>query len=670
LFSNYARRPQPVRVRRADSARAKSEQLESRQLMSVSIGSDGYTDVVKSGDSRVIYVSSSGGSDSNSGTSSSSPVRSVAKGLSLLRSGMPDHVLLKRGDTWRENVSLSKSGRSSSEPLVIGAYGSGARPTINAGSGTAIDIASGWVNNIVIQSIHIYSGSRNPGGGQFSRSAGGYGLRFVAGTTNALVEDCQIDYFRFNVLFQAYANPQSNVKLRRNIIANAYGLNAASSGIYAQGVNGLTVTENVWDHNGWNESVSGAGAIPLSHNAYLSEKNNNVSVTGNIFANASSHGLQTRAGGNVTNNLFLNNPIGLSYGLVNGDYLKAGGVSGTVSNNVFMGTRNLGSSPRGWAMQVGNIKSATISNNIMTDDTSGVSGAISLEAGGNLANASQGVGIDNLTIENNIVNKWYMAVEMSGALKMGGGGTSGVQNLVVRNNQFQNVDSPYNRIISHAGSMNSAYEHWSNNKYYENGDQNKWFFWGTNAMSLSSWKSKLEPTAVASQSYWKNPNVTIGSYAGSYSNFITNAKKMQSGSFGGTYTATAVVSHVRGAFGLSSSYTAPTTPSSGGTTSGDTTKPYVTGKGTSSGSIWVSFSEDVTSSLSAGDLVLKNNSTGATISGLSYKKGNGYSGVWWWPNHNGGYLPRGNYTATIAASNVKDFAGNTLASNWSTTFTI
>ena len=263
-----------------------------------------------------------------------------------------------------------------------------------------------------------------------------------------------------------------------------------------------------------------------------------------------------------------------------------------------------------------------------------------------------------------------MGMELSGSLQMGGGGTTGVHNLVVRNNQFQNVDSQWNRIISHSGSMNSSYEHWSNNKYYDNSSNSQWFFQGTSTVSLSSWKSKLEPTAVASQSYWTNPNVSINSYAGSTSNFVTGASKMQIGSFGGTYSAAAVISYVRSAFNLSSSYTAPTPSSGGSTTGGDTTKPYVTGKGTSSGSMWVSFSEDVTSSLSAGDLVVKNNSTGATVSGLSYKKGNGYSGVWWWPNYNGGYLPKGNYTATIAAGNVKDFAGNTLASNWSTTFTV
>ena len=40
------------------------------------------------------------------------------------------------------------------------------------------------------------------------------------------------------------------------------------------------------------------------------------------------------------------------------------------------------------------------------------------------------------------------------------------------------------------------------------------------------------------------------------------------------------------------------------------------------------------------------------------------------PNYNGGTLPHGTYKATLAAGNVKDAAGNTMASDWSTTFTV
>ena len=191
-----------------------------------------------------------------------------------MRSGSPDHVLLKRGDSWTETpVSWGKCGRSQQEPALLGAYGSGARPMIKAGSGTAIDIVGGQRQQ-----------PRHPGRAPVRphprprrrrlrpRRQGGYGIRFVAGTTGVLIEDCVIDQFGFNMLFQPYNSTQSNVKLRRNVITDAYSIGGHASGMYVQGVNGLTLEENVFDHNGWNEKVSGGGATPQNHNAYLSEK--------------------------------------------------------------------------------------------------------------------------------------------------------------------------------------------------------------------------------------------------------------------------------------------------------------------------------------------------------------------------------------------------------------
>src|SRR5215218_5597442 len=94
------------------------ETLEDRTMMSVTTDAQGWSVVNPAGDSKVIYVSSSGGNDSNNGTSASSPVKTLSKGESLLRNGSADQLLLKRGDTWNEAFGgWDKSGRSESEPL-------------------------------------------------------------------------------------------------------------------------------------------------------------------------------------------------------------------------------------------------------------------------------------------------------------------------------------------------------------------------------------------------------------------------------------------------------------------------------------------------------------------------------------------------------------------------
>src|SRR5262249_30231035 len=83
---------------------------------------NGWTVFTASSDTRKIYVSSSMGNDFNSGLSPSTPVKTIAKGLSLLRDGYPDWLLLKKGDSWIEGNQLRVSGRSASEPMVISSY--------------------------------------------------------------------------------------------------------------------------------------------------------------------------------------------------------------------------------------------------------------------------------------------------------------------------------------------------------------------------------------------------------------------------------------------------------------------------------------------------------------------------------------------------------------------
>ena len=57
LFDHpFAVRSQAVANRVRRGAKSQVEALEVRSMMSVSLGSDGYTDVTKSGDSKVIYV--------------------------------------------------------------------------------------------------------------------------------------------------------------------------------------------------------------------------------------------------------------------------------------------------------------------------------------------------------------------------------------------------------------------------------------------------------------------------------------------------------------------------------------------------------------------------------------------------------------------------------------
>lgn len=78
-----------------------------------------------------IYYVSPTGSDSNNGTSQSSPWQSIARVNQIASSLQPgDKVLFQKGGTYRGKLTISSNGNASSY-IEIGAYGSGARPVIS-----------------------------------------------------------------------------------------------------------------------------------------------------------------------------------------------------------------------------------------------------------------------------------------------------------------------------------------------------------------------------------------------------------------------------------------------------------------------------------------------------------------------------------------------------------
>lgn len=84
-------------------------------------------------DPRVFYVSNSG-SDSNDGLSTGAPFLTLGK-VNTISMYPGDQVLLKRGGTWAENLTISGSG-TVSQPITISTYDVGAAPIID-GSGSS-----------------------------------------------------------------------------------------------------------------------------------------------------------------------------------------------------------------------------------------------------------------------------------------------------------------------------------------------------------------------------------------------------------------------------------------------------------------------------------------------------------------------------------------------------
>jgi hypothetical protein len=384
-----------------------------------SASTDGWTNFKPSADTRTVYVSCGGGDDQNDGRSPSSAKRTLAAGIALLRNGSPDWLLLERGGVWHESLGQwKKSGRSASEPMLVSTYGDApARPRLDTGARAGIITNGGGgspatIDNLAIVGLHFhadgYTGGGNCIGGQFLQPA-----------SHVLIEDCKFEGYSGNLVFQGYGGRHSDFRLRRSVIVDAYAIHSVgghSQGLYAYAVDGLLIEENVFDHNGWNEKVAGAGADIFSHNLYIDNDNTAVVVRGNVIANASSHGMQLRPGGTVVDNLFVRNSIALSVG--GGNNPEPNGVTADVRGNVIVEGKNIDASePRGWAMWFANIASGHVARNLIANNTLGTQPVTITLDGEHKGDARASIGVHKLKIEHNVCFEWGGSILVKGDAK-------------------------------------------------------------------------------------------------------------------------------------------------------------------------------------------------------------------------------------------------------------
>ena len=137
------------------------------------------------------YVSQSTGNDSAAGTSDKAPWKTLGKASIELQPG--DSILLKRGDTWNEELWPKGSG-TPEQPITISAYGEGKKPLIDREdfkqdrNGIRLDNQGGY--KIV--------------GLEFARCMTGIYAEYAKGSPTRKylwIEDC---YFRDSLLYQHY----------------------------------------------------------------------------------------------------------------------------------------------------------------------------------------------------------------------------------------------------------------------------------------------------------------------------------------------------------------------------------------------------------------------------------------------------------------------------------
>jgi hypothetical protein len=514
--------------------------LASEWSESIDVGADGWTVLTPSVDSRIIYVSSSGGNDHNSGLSESEPKRSLAAGYELLRHGHPDWLLLKSGDTWYESFpQWTRSGRSPGERMVVRAYGSGPRPRLMTGSNTAVYLnpgGSAHTRNLAFMDLHL-NAHDNPG------TAAATGFMLFNGVHNVLIENCYVENYRVNMIFQAFADGirASNIAVRRSVIADALATNSAhAQGIYADGVDGLLIEECVFDMNGWSPSVPTANIF--RHNIYIQTTVggdrgcSNVITRGNITARASASGFMMRTGGVSEDNLFLQNPIGLQFGQTSGP-----ASSGVVRNNVFLDSRDISPTVnRGMGLNVSYAQGVEVTGNIIAHQRSGTKNV-------------QAIGVDgtyrNLTIRNNVVYDWRDPGSHTGRA-LGFFGTA-LSNISVLDNHFQMPHGGF--LVGHWGTAGPAFTFAGNRYYSSNGGEHQFFSW----MTYEQWLNQSGETGAQwGQTAFPQPRRDIAGYMASMNRpasldeFMTEARKQARNYWRPEFTAAGANQWIRQGFGM------------------------------------------------------------------------------------------------------------------------
>lgn len=366
---------------------------------------NGWSVLTPSADSRMIYVSDSLGNDANNGLSEAAPKKTIAAGMALTRSGYPDWVLLRKGDTWTiplQNVPHQppavdmKSGRSLTERMVLTSYGNHAnRPTIQTEAGIT---AVRWWENIqytAVIGIRLYSFERDPSNPAFTAN-GGFGQAmdgtrgFWGFSTNAttpvrslLIEDCVVEYYSGSS-FQGAASI-SDIVIRRSQFLTSYNTASHSSAMYTSGVSAY-LEENLFDHGGWykQQAVPGQNAqaegqaTMFNHNTYFSNSNNTI-FRKNIFTRPSSiqnkwtanpeNGVDEVKTFNVLmdNNFYYDGEIGVSAGGNTNHNTGFRWADMRIQNNVFLNLNQTRPTNRGlaWGLEIYDWDGGRISGNIL-----------------------------------------------------------------------------------------------------------------------------------------------------------------------------------------------------------------------------------------------------------------------------------------------------------------
>lgn len=518
---------------------------------------DGWTTFDLPSESVVIYVSNEG-DDSNDGLSPDAPVATVAHAASLVRDGEHDFILLRRGDTFRdENLRRFKSGRDADHPMVIASYGASMdRPRIENSGEHFIDHNGRTRNHLTLVGLFFTDYSLDVDGPDYDGAGTGL-LRYVGGGDALLIEGC---YFRHSqIVVQSFESElYSNVELRRNIMERAFSAGSCvegnpngnheirPQGIFTGGVQNLLFEENVFDHNGWSPNLEPAACATIyNHNIYLSNTNG-LTIRNNLIARASSMGIKLIAAMTpgstsdvlIEGNFITEGEIGISIGgNAEGPYRF---LNSTIRGNVFSDIGRTLPTTRGlaWILDIISNDQTLVEDNLFLNNRSP-------EFGNMYGIRLGGGGTRGVTVSNNVFFRLKSrAIDVTGSS----------ESITFDQNEF--VDPEFSSCLIHARSGLDGFT-FTSNEYFSSAEADAWFCTGEGSRrtGFSDWVTLSGETGSALSAVpYSDPERSLESYAATLGieatldAFLEEAREQSRMNWRNEYGATALVDHVREGF--------------------------------------------------------------------------------------------------------------------------
>jgi hypothetical protein len=413
----------------------------------------------------------------------------------------------------------------------------------------ALVAIAGPLTHLAFVGLHLYAHTRDPESMDFMGAIGGPGIQWLAPSDDILFEDLMVQHYATsNINLKA---SMTNVRVRRSIIVDSYSVNDNAQGIYVEGVQGVLIEENMFDHNGWNTNPALLGTAPptlYNHNLYVQSNCEDVTIRGNLSTRAASHGIQARAGGIVTGNLVLENPVGMSFGLVPDEWdPKVGGVKGTVAGNVVRDAGDIDvTNARGIGIQLGNIQSATVEDNILAHDSSMGTSSIAIDVRRKTNPLVADEKVQNLTIQNNVIYDWRGGIRF---------GTSALVAVSIQNNDVQQPVRA-SEVVNYFGGAFTPQTSYAGNHWFSVANPGTWFTIGATSQSFDQWivttneQGATNTVAVYADTERKltDYHQTLGKEA-TFDAYIQEVRKQSQKNWRVEYMAKSPIAYIREGFG-------------------------------------------------------------------------------------------------------------------------